>query len=274
MSARLFERNRFCRTRYELGFPGLPKPFDGLAVAFLSDLHGKTFGEKNRELTEAVLDFGPDLLLIGGDNATVKPHRKQDFSALEGLLEGLGGRIPVYAGEGNHETRMRRKAGAYPGWHEAYEALLARHAVTELKDSDALIERNGSRIRIAGITLERDQYLKGPKKPVLGAFFEKKLKHSDDFTILLMHSPAYLEEAAAWGADLTLAGHYHGGTIYVPKLGGLMTPQFVFFEKTVRGVFDYGGQRGVVSAGLGTHSVNLRVNNPPEIVELILHAES
>ena len=35
---------------------------------------------------------------------------------------------------------------------------------------------------------------------------------------------------ADWGADLVLSGHFHGGTIRIPGLGGVMTPQLQFFS--------------------------------------------
>ena len=58
-------------------------------------------------------------------------------------------------------------------------------------------------------------------------FMEKVLgrPQTETFTVLLAHSPMFFREYAEWGADLTLAGHFHGGTIQIPFLGGLMTPQ-------------------------------------------------
>ena len=44
--------------------------------------------------------------------------------------------------------------------------------------------------------------------------------HGDEFHILLAHSPLYFKEYVRWGADLVLAGHFHGGTICLPGLGG------------------------------------------------------
>ena len=52
---------------------------------------------------------------------------------------------------------------------------------------------------------------------------------SGQYQILLLHSPLFFEECRRWGADLTLCGHFHGGTIRLPFLGGVMTPQFQFF---------------------------------------------
>ena len=38
------------------------------------------------------------------------------------------------------------------------------------------------------------------------------------FSILLAHNPVYFAQYAAWGADLTLSGHLHGGIIRIPLI--------------------------------------------------------
>ena len=65
---------------------------------------------------------------------------------------------------------------------------------------------------------------------------------------------------------MTLAGHFHGGTIRLPGNIGLMTPQYHFFSQYVVGLKQRGKQKMIISAGLGTHSVNLRLNNQPQLV--------
>ena len=65
---------------------------------------------------------------------------------------------------------------------------------------------------------------------------------------------------------MTLAGHFHGGTIRIPGLGGVMTPQYQFFLPWSAGNFERNGKRMIVSRGLGTHSINIRLNNRPQLV--------
>ncbi len=91
------------------------------------------------------------------------------------------------------------------------------------------------------------------------------------FNICLLHSPFYYKEAIRNGADLVLSGHFHGGTIRIPGIGALMTPQFRFFVKECAGVFRYKKGSALISRGLGTHSINIRINDYPELslVELI-----
>ena len=98
---------------------------------------------------------------------------------------------------------------------------------------------------------------------------ERALGQPDEkrFSILLAHSPVFFEEYAAWGADLTLSGHFHGGTIRLPVLGGVMTPQYQFFYPRCAGEFtDEKGRRMLVGRGLGTHSINIRFCDKPQVL--------
>ena len=77
-----------------------------------------------------------------------------------------------------------------------------------------------------------------------------------------------------WGADMTLSGHLHGGIIGLPGIGGLITPQAVLFPKYAGGIYREGKHVGIVSRGLGTHTVNLRFCNPAELVSVSLEFHS
>ena len=92
----------------------------------------------------------------------------------------------------------------------------------------------------------------------------------DRFQILLAHSPLYFEQYADWGADLTLSGHFHGGTIRLPLLGGVMTPQYQFFLPWCGGEFEKDGRKMLVGRGLGTHSINIRLNNISQLLVIKL----
>lgn len=102
---------------------------------------------------------------------------------------------------------------------------------------------------------------------------EKKLGPAagkDCFQILLAHSPLFFDAYRKWGADLTLSGHFHGGTIRIPGLGGVMTPQYQFFLPVCAGTHEREGRYMAVSRGLGTHSINIRLNNRPQLLAIRL----
>ena len=80
-------------------------------------------------------------------------------------------------------------------------------------------------------------------------------------TLLLAHNPLFGKAYAEWGADYTFSGHVHGGIVRIFGKG-ILSPERKFLPKYTKGVYDFGGKKLLVSAGLGI----LRLLNPPEIV--------
>jgi len=237
---------------------------------FLSDLHDNCFGEGQKELLAAIEAAYPDAVLIGGDMMVVK-HRA-DIDAALFLVEKLAKRYPVYHGNGNHENRMDRDRGVYLDQYDRYTRRLRELGVHHLSDSAEKLEED---IWIHGLNLDKQFYKKFHTEPLEAAYIRDKLGEpkTGSFHILLAHSPLYQKVYGEWGADLTLCGHFHGGTIRIPGLGGLMTPQFQFFKDCCGGIFQNNGRMMIVSRGLGTHSVNIRLNNKPELVVIRLKAK-
>ena len=107
---------------------------------------------------------------------------------------------------------------------------------------------------------------------IKGEDLEQKFGRPDEkhFHILMAHNPVYFDTYAAWGADLTLAGHLHGGIIRIPGIGGVITPQVKLFPEYDRGFFERNGKYMAVSAGLGEHTVPIRIFNPPQLILLTI----
>ena len=268
------ERKFLSESVYEVPVQGLPDALSGTTFLFLSDLHDELFGEDNRRLTERLQERKADAVLVGGDMMTVKKRSHTDFHALETVLQSCLGKYPVYYALGNHETRMRDHPELYPGWYERFLSLLSAYEVTLLDNSSACFTKNGERIRISGFTLEREYYKKGHTEPLSVRKAEQVLGPKKEMPeVVLVHSPMYGKTFSAWGADLVLSGHFHGGTIRLPLLGGVMTPQFQFFSPLTKGARRYGKTTEIISGGLGTHSVRIRFMNPPDIVSVRLVRE-
>ena len=58
---------------------------------------------------------------------------------------------------------------------------------------------------------------------------------------------------------------------YTHLVGGVMTPQYQFFYPRCAGYFELPGKgreksRMIVGRGLGTHSINIRLNDKPQVV--------
>lgn len=237
-------------------------------AVFLTDLHDKEFGRQNHRLLDAIRQEKPDFVLVGGDTMVAK----RDLAGLavtENLLAGLKEICPVYYGNGNHEQRLRTERETYKDLYRDFRRILKRYHVTYLSDSSVDV---GEDIRISGLDIDPVYYRNMVPKRMEKEYLTRHLGRAEQerFQILLAHSPLFFDAYARWGADLALAGHFHGGTVRIPGLGGVMTPQYQFFLPYCGGTFEQNGRYMVVGRGLGTHSINIRFCNKPQIVSVDL----
>ena len=86
--------------------------------------------------------------------------------------------------------------------------------------------------------------------------------------IMLAHEPDLVQWAPS-RVDLFIAGHTHGGQIKLPLLGA-PTTGMTFLDKHLRSAFIVDGKRLIVSSGIGTSLIPLRIGVPPEVVEITL----
>ena len=95
------------------------------------------------------------------------------------------------------------------------------------------------------------------------------------YTILLSHRPEYFVLYEDRDFDLVLCGHAHGGQWRIPGiLNGLYAPHQGLFPQYAGGRHDGEDITMIVSRGLGTHSVNIRLNNKPELVVIRLRKKA
>jgi predicted MPP superfamily phosphohydrolase len=87
---------------------------------------------------------------------------------------------------------------------------------------------------------------------------------SEGFKILLVHTPEIIKEAEAYGIDLYLCGHTHGGQICLPLIGPIITHANCS-RAYARGVWRYKTLQGYTNPGVGTSGVPVRFFCPPEI---------
>lgn len=256
-----YERGHFVVEEIAVSSLKIRKP---RTLVFLTDLHDKEFGERNERLLSAIRAAGPDQILIGGDTMVIKPELA-DLRVTGRLLEGLVKICPVYYGNGNHEQRMEKERELYGGLYGQFLLLLEQYGVTYLKDSSVNV---GEDIRIGGLDIGKGYYRDFTPDKMEPDYIKQRLGEADSgrFQILLAHSPLFFDAYAAWGADLVLSGHFHGGTIRIPGLGGVMTPQYQFFLPCCAGTLKKAGHTMIVGRGLGTHSINIRLFNKPQVV--------
>lgn len=254
-----YEKRHFVTEEFEIRSEKIKRE---RTFVFLSDLHNQEFGPGNQKLLAAVEQIRPDFAVIGGDMMVTKGTCEME-PALR-LTKALAARYPVYYGNGNHETRMEEHPERYGGAYSRFVREILRAGVVYLSNSEAV---DGD-LAITGIDLPKKYYEKFRPARMTARDVEDLAGSADRerFQILLAHSPLFFDAYRGWGADLVLSGHFHGGTIRLPLLGGVMTPQYQFFLPCCGGEFEEDGKRMIVSRGLGTHSIPIRFNNKPQLV--------
>ena len=235
-------------------------------IVMISDLHNACYGEKNSKLLHVVETISPDLILVAGDVIVGKTGLSVDTGV--DFLNSLGESFPVFVGKGNHEMRTSIYEKYGDMWETLYERTKDKvHWL--INDSIYLADYN---MTIYGLDMKPEYYRRFKKLYMDSAYLEEELRKPDkrSYNILIGHDPDYFEEYAAWGADLCVSGHVHGGLIIIPHLGGLISPMIKFFPKYYKGVYNIGDSHMIVSAGMGLHTLKIRVNNEPDLVTINL----
>ena len=266
------EQRTFRVTHYVFETEKIPAESGEIRIAFLSDLHNQVYGADNQKLYDAVADIRPDLILIGGDMLTGKKGVSPD--AALSFTERLPGICPVFYANGNHEQRMKVNTAYYGTVYAQYKERLEKAGVRFLENESVSVCIRGACISVSGLELPLSIYEKFKKHRVGRQMVDDCLKTAPEETakcrILLAHNPVFFRAYKDWGADLVLSGHLHGGIIRIPGLGGLITPQAVLFPRYSGEMTREGNSAVIVSRGLGTHTVRIRLFNTAEVVSVSL----
>lgn len=257
----LYDSNRFVVRRLELCDRRIKKP---LRAVVLADLHNKRYGKKNEILLAAIREQNPDIILIAGDILTAQPGKTME-PALH-LLRELAGEFAVYYGNGNHEQRVKLYPQTYGDMAEKYGQALRDMGVAPLVNSYVALEECG--ITVYGAEISKKYYKRFQENRMEEGYMRKLLGTPDNgrYTVLLAHNPDYFQDYVRWGADLTVAGHVHGGVIRVPFWGrGVISPSLKLFPKYDGGIFREGKAVMLLSRGLGMHTIPVRLFNPGEL---------
>ena len=261
------ELHTFRVTRYRVASPKLTGE---KTWVFLSDLHNQVYGENNCKLINAVKNESPDLILIGGDMLVGK--NGHSYEPALACVKELVKIAPIYYANGNHEERMKLKPEKYDQSYALYREKLLEFGV-RLLENESTVLSDDSKVRLTGLEIPLECYTHLKRREMPGGAIKERIGNRDPeaFQVLLAHNPSYMKEYLAWGADLILSGHLHGGMVRIPGIGGVIGPDFVLFPKYSGEMRRVGDQTVIVSKGLGTHTIHIRLFNPAEVVVLSLN---
>lgn len=257
-----YDCSRFVTVAYEVESEKITGEY---TFVLLADLHNKSFGEKNEKLLHKIEELAPDAVLIAGDMLTAHEKKPRHQVAID-FMSQIGMKYPVYYGLGNHEHRLALYPEESGGRYEMYLESLHKAGVEPLINEHVALP--SVNIDIAGLQLDRCYYRKFRTYPMPDTYMEDLLGEPKRgaFQILIAHNPDYFEDYAKWGADLVVSGHVHGGLMRLPVLGGVVSPKLTLFPAYDGGRFEKGGSAMILSRGLGTHTLPIRIFNPGELV--------
>lgn len=227
----------------------LPAAFEGFRIVQISDLHGKSFGDK--EIALRVNKLHPDVVAITGD--VLDQSEETPLQYFDTALGGIEAKYGTYFVFGNNEYYLDK---------QKVKEKLAGFNVKTLINEGVRLTLEGSGIYLAGID---DPYSQNYDlaKALHGAGSEPK--------ILLAHTPEIIHVAEKYGVDLTLVGHTHGGQISIPFFPGLTSNVGEGYEQYLAGLFKVRQAQMYVNRGLGENDIHMRFLTRPEITVLVLH---
>ena len=261
----------------------LPKEFDGIRIAHITDLHLGNLSPRDSYLEEIIAklnEIDPDILVCTGDimNLTAK-----EADGLDGLFTSINTPLGRYAVMGNHDY------GDYSKWESdeakqanlmaAYEAY-RRVGFVLLNDSAVQITYNRLQItdnsthstlnsKLSTISVIGVENWGKPPFPRYGDLAEATNNFEPaQFNILLSHDPSHWREEVVKEEykyiDLTLSGHTHSAQIGVNFGNFKWSPSQWIFDQW-DGLYQEEDQYLFVSRGLGYVGIPFRLGMPAEI---------
>jgi uncharacterized protein len=233
-------------------WPGPP-----LRIAFFSDLHAGSPHIDERyikDLVRRINALSPDIVLIGGDlviNGVVGGN-PISIDRVIAVLKELKAPLGIYSVLGNHDW-----------WNDGLKIrqTLESNGIPVLDNSAKLI-KVGSNFTFWLVGIGDDYTDHADAKAAISQI------NSDAPRVLFMHDPSAIFQMKE-RFFLALAGHMHGGQVYIPGFGAIITPGSAPKEWAGGWVdFEFGSL--FVSKGIGTSIIPVRFNAPPEFVILEL----
>jgi predicted MPP superfamily phosphohydrolase len=250
----LAEPARLKLRRIDVPLERWPEALDGLRVAVISDLHAGAphVGERKVERIVAKVNrVGPDVVALVGDYAdpTVLGGEPVAPERIAELLGALEARLGIFAVLGNHD---------WVHYGERVPRALRAQGIEVLENDAVAIERGGQVLWVAGLADMRERHA--------DVTIALAMVPAGQPLIALTHDPDMFP-ALRDRANLTLAGHTHGGQVGLPLVRRAAAPTKHGY---IGGEVREGRGYMYVSRGVGTTGLPIRFAAPPEIALLTL----
>jgi len=224
---------------------------DGLRLAHISDLHFSKWSAIVESAQRRLLELDYDLLAVTGDFTDWPRNWRRAVELMKRFFGPLAGKGDIYATLGNHDHEAIAEAQGLP--------------VRFLRDNSIVLERTAAHARLAGVEQVRKR----------GGNVHKALGVDDNLpTVLLAHYPSTVYRLPPGRVHLQLSGHTHAGQWRLPLVGCLWGNDWIH-PRHAWGLHHIRQTPLHVSAGIGASlPIPIRVNCPPEVTLLTLHANT
>ena len=227
-------------------------PETAITILQISDFHNWQPTGQPRKLLKQIKHLNPDIVAITGDFVDQKTT---DLTNVLSLAQELTQITPhTYFVLGNHEKANPKTPQLLSG--------LADCGVRVLKNEHLVWSSDQLAINICGVDYpgriwaELDRATKGIA--------------TEQFTLLLTHTPAVIKTPFITRADLVLCGHTHGGQVRLPFVGAIIAPDQGSWPAYDKGIYQIGHTTLYIDSGLGTSIIPVRVLNRCQISLLTL----
>lgn len=280
----IWDNGRVVVDNVTMSSKNLPSKFDGYRILQISDLHAKSFGDKQEDLIKLINKQEYDLLLFTGDYIE---DNNPNLQPLEDLLKGLPKKGEKYFVLGNADeintTATLVKGNKFFDLFNKYGIASLYPGAKITKGNDSIWLLPNPYKSLSEIHQEVTESIKKAENDFKKLYNVEK----NPFTIEVSHVPTEInfereeikdyrkrilgetdDEWIDW--DMSISGHTHGGQIHLPFIGPAVSPNNGLFpgRMNIIGVHEYNEYVQYVNSGLGVSGPKLlqfRFLNPPAI---------
>lgn len=226
-------------THHKIDTGKLEKPFK---LLHFTDFHSSQELQEKvlKDFIKTVQSIKPDFVCYTGDSIS---HDKRYIEPLNNIFSKPTAKYAKFACLGNHDFEDKNKGRTIirEVGSAGYEYLI---------NNSEKYEFNGQTIHFFGL----DDLWNGKQD------FKKTFNNlnKEQLNILLTHNPSNIEEISRYNPDIVLAGHTHGGQIYLPYiLNGIYKK--LYDPRFIRGLYKVGNSTLYVNRGIGSTLTTMRL---------------